>query len=69
MKLTGLQEEKRETIADAGMELTDAELNEVAGGRSDRGYKTCPNCGKRAAYVIRGGKVFFSCGCSVDYIP
>lgn len=64
MKLTGLlknkveeantKEEKREIIAEAGMELTDDELVNVAGGRWDEKIEfICSSCKKTTMSVTK----------------
>ena len=51
-------EEKKNIIADAGMELTDEELEGVAGGaknKIDKPGVKCNKCGKRGWYAMGGG--------------
>ena len=73
MKLTGVlkkkvevaetMETKKDIIADAGMELTDDELENVAGGKSsDKHY--CDSCKKETSFnLYSGGRAICSvCG-------
>ena len=77
MKLTGIlktkvdkaetMEAKKEIIAEAGMELTDEELESATGGTGDTSLTVkhmCENCGKTTQfYVYSGGRAVCSvCG-------
>lgn len=67
MKLTGdlkkkveesaSREEKKAAIEQAGMELTDDELDKVAGGVEPDGVALCPECGEMSGYTeLPGGR-------------
>ena len=63
------KEEAKEIIADAGMMLTDDELNMVTGGKSDKGIVgICPECGELAFQIPlpNGERQCDACGRTYD---
>ena len=63
------KEEAKEIIADAGMMLTDDELNMVTGGKRDEGIVgICPECRELARQIPlpNGLRQCGACGCTYD---
>ncbi len=56
------KEEAKEVIEKAGMELTDEELDLVAGGFNPFLDKKCELCGSEYTYVCIDGRQHFVCG-------
>ena len=61
------KEEKKNILAEAGMELTDEELENVIGGACSAYFK-CRGCGKELIGDCKmdgsAGSVFCNCGCT-----
>lgn len=60
-------EEKKNILAEAGVEFTDEEMEDVVGGvfYSDIATKVCPKCSR----VLRYDRNYCSCGHSFDFKP